>query len=155
MQSPGSNPGIPEQAEIEFKEQWNRAKPGTKHKIGFLQLRDGGRLAVFPHREWDPPLEEGRLCVLFPVRNAAVAAPVGGIPEEERVEDEQSRAPRQDRPDYQDDADIRGDLDLSDVPDDVRRNLAARIGRPLSKAYAALNELDDLVQDLSPDYEAE
>jgi len=97
MQSPGSNPGIPEQAEIEFKEQWNRAKPGTKHKIGFLQLRDGGRLAVFPHREWDPPVEQARLCVLFPVRNAAVAAPVGGIPEDERGEEEQSPAPRHSR----------------------------------------------------------
>ena len=155
MQSPGSNPGIPEQAEIEFKEQWNRAKPGTKHKIGFLQLRDGGRLAVFPHREWDPPLEEGRLCVLFPVRNAAVAAPVGGIPEEERVEDEQSPPPRHPRAPYPDDAGVQGDLDASGVPEDVRRELAARIGASLSRAYDALNELDDLVQDLSPDYEAE
>ena len=155
MQSPGSNPGIPEQAEIEFKEQWNRAKPGTKHKIGFLQLRDGGRLAVFPHREWDPPLEEGRLCVLFPVRNAAVAAPVGGIPEEDRVEDEQSPPPRHPRTPYPDDADVQGDLDASGMPEDVRRELAARIGASLSRAYDALNELDDLVQDLSPDYEAE
>jgi len=155
MQSPGSNPGIPEQADIEFKEQWNRAKPGTKHKIGFLQLGDGGRLAVFPHREWDPPLEEGRLCVLFPVRNAAVAAPVGGIPEGERVEDEQSSAPRHSRPAYPDDADIQGDLDLAGIPDDVRRELAARISSKISPIYDALNELDDLVQDLSPDYEAD
>jgi len=155
MQSPGSNPGIPEQAEIEFKEQWNRARPGTKHKIGFLQLRDGGRLAVFPHREWDPPLEEGRLCVLFPVRNAAVAAPVGGIPEQERVEDEQSPAPRQGRTSYADDADLQGDADLSGVPEDVRRDLAARIGSKMSLVYDALNELDDLVQDLSPEYDAE
>ena len=155
MQSPGSNPGIPEQAEIEFKEQWNRAKPGTKHKIGFLQLQDGGRLAVFPHREWDPPLEEARLCVLFPVRNAAVAAPVGGIPEDERGEEEQSPVPRHSRASYPEDVDTRGDLDLSEVPESVRRVLAARIGSRISPIYDALNDLDDLVQDLSPDYEVE
>ena len=155
MQSPGSNPGIPEQAEIEFKEQWNRAKPGTKHKIGFLQLRDGGRLAVFPHREWDPPLEEKRLCVLFPVRNAAVAAPVGGVPIEERVKDEQPPAPRHGRATYADDADIQGDLDIGGLPEDVKRDLAARIGSKVGLVYDALNELDDLVQDLSPEYEVD
>jgi len=154
MQSPGSNPGIPEQAEIEFKEQWNRAKPGTKHKIGFLQLTDGGRLAVFPHREWDPPLGEGRLCVLFPVRNAAVAAPVGGIPEQEHVEDEHSQAPRQSRATYPDDG-VHGEVDLSGVPEDVRRELAAHIGSKMGSIYDALNELEEVVQDLSPEYEVE
>jgi len=155
MQSPGSNPGIPEQAEIEFKEQWNRAKPGTKHKIGFLQLRDGGRLAVFPHREWNPPLDEKRLCVLFPVRNAAIAAPVGGIPAEERVEDELPPAPRHARTVYRGDLDPLADLDFADVPDEVRRDLAAHIGSKVSLVYDALSELDELVRSLNPEHEVE
>ena len=110
---------------------------------------------MFPHREWDPPLEKGRLCVLFPVRNAAVAAPVGGIPIEERVEDEHPPAPRHGRATYADDADIQGDLDIGGLPEDVKRDLAARIGSKVGLVYDALNELDDLVQDLSPEYEVD
>ncbi len=154
MQSPGSNPDIPEQGEVEFKEQWNRAKPGTKHKIGFLQLKDGGRLAVFPHREWDPPLEDLRLCVLFPVRNAAVAAPIGGIPDEERVGDEPFPVHRQGRTAFAD-GDLEQDLDLSEMPADARRMLAARIGSIVGEVYEALNRIDRYMQELDPEYAVE
>jgi hypothetical protein len=78
MQNPGTNPDIPVEAEIEFEEQWDRTRPGVKRKIGYLEMENDRRLVVFPHREWNAPIEQRRRVVLFPVRNAAVAAPVGG-----------------------------------------------------------------------------
>jgi hypothetical protein len=85
MQNPGTNPDIPVEAEIEFEEQWDRSRPGVKRKIGYLELDNERRLVVFPHREWNAPIAQQRRVVLFPVRNAAVAAPVGGIPDHERI----------------------------------------------------------------------
>src|SRR3990172_3093939 len=85
MQNPGSNPDIPVEADVEFEEQWDRTRPGVKRKIAYLELENERRLVVFPHREWNAPIGQRRRVVLFPVRNAAVAAPVGGIPESERL----------------------------------------------------------------------
>ena len=85
MQNPGSNPDIPVEADLEFEEQWDRNRPGVKRKIAYLELENERRLVVFPHREWNAPIGKQRRVVLFPVRNAAVAAPVGGIPEPERI----------------------------------------------------------------------
>jgi hypothetical protein len=85
MQNPGSNPDIPVEADVEFEEQWDRTRPGVKRKIAYLELKNERRLVVFPHREWNAPIAQQRRVVLFPVRNAAVAAPVGGIPEPERL----------------------------------------------------------------------
>ncbi|MBI4305598.1 MAG: hypothetical protein HY678_04700 [Chloroflexi bacterium] len=85
MQNPGSNPDIPVEAEVAFEEQWDRTRPGVKRKIAYLELANERRLVVFPHREWNAPILERRRVVLFPVRNAAVAAPVGGISESERL----------------------------------------------------------------------
>lgn len=85
MQNPGSNPDIPVEADLEFEEQWDRTRPGVKRKIAYLELQNERRLVVFPHREWNAPIGQQRRVVLFPVRNAAVAAPVGGIPESERL----------------------------------------------------------------------
>jgi hypothetical protein len=85
MDAPGSNPNIPETAVVTFREQWNKQKPGTRQWIAYLPGRGNSRLVVFPHREWRPPLGEPVECVLYPVRNAAVAAPSGGIPEAERI----------------------------------------------------------------------
>jgi hypothetical protein len=85
MQNPGSNPDIPVEADLEFEEQWDRTRPGVKRKIAYLELENERRLVVFPHREWNAPIGHQLRVVLFPVRNAAVAAPVGGIPEIERV----------------------------------------------------------------------
>ena len=85
MQNPGSNPDIPVEADLEFEEQWDRTRPGVKRKIAYLELENERRLVVFPHREWNAPIGQERRVVLFPVRNAAVAAPVGGIPEAERI----------------------------------------------------------------------
>jgi hypothetical protein len=85
MQNPGSNPDIPIEADVEFEEQWDRTRPGVKRKIAYLELENERRLVVFPHREWNAPIGRQGRVVLFPVRNAAVAAPVGGIPESERI----------------------------------------------------------------------
>ena len=85
MDAPGSNPNIPETAVVTFREQWNKQKPGTRQWIAYLPGRGNSRLVVFPHREWRPPLGVPLDCVLYPVRNAAVAAPSGGIPDEERI----------------------------------------------------------------------
>ncbi len=85
MNEPGSNPDIPEIADVIFQEVWDRTNPGTKRKLAFLQLSNGGRLTVFPHQEWDAPVGEARQVVLYPVQKAAVAAPVGGIPVGERL----------------------------------------------------------------------
>lgn len=85
MDAPGSNPNIPETAVVTFREQWNKQKPGTRQWIAYLPGRGNSRLVVFPHREWRPPLGEPVECVLYPVRNAAVAAPSGGIPDAERI----------------------------------------------------------------------
>lgn len=85
MEFPGSNPDIPESAEIIFNERWDRANPGTKKIFGVLQI-NGRKLVVFPHREWEAPLDTPVKCVLYPVKNAAIAAPFGGIPTEEKIE---------------------------------------------------------------------
>lgn len=85
MQAPGSNPDIPVEAEVTFREQWDRAQPGTKRIFAYLEVAQGRKLVVFPHREWKPTLGQPMLCVLYPVRNAAIAAPVGGIPDEEKL----------------------------------------------------------------------
>ncbi len=86
MQNPGSNPDIPEEADITFEMQWDRNKPGVKRAIAYLELDNGRRLVVFPDRTWKPPTGRRIKCVLWPIRNAAVAAPVGGIPDEEYIE---------------------------------------------------------------------
>lgn len=85
MREPGSIADIPETTDVLFQEVWDRTNPGTKRKLAYLQLSNGRRLTVFPHQEWDAPLGKSRQVVLYPVRNAAVAAPVGGIPVTERV----------------------------------------------------------------------
>lgn len=85
MRDPGSVSNIPETADVLFQEVWDRTNPGTKRKLAYLQLADGGRLTVFPHQDWDAPIGVTRQVVLYPVRNAAVAAPVGGTPGDERL----------------------------------------------------------------------
>ncbi len=86
MQQPGSNPDIPEEADLIFEEVWDTAEPGKKKKLAYLELHNGRRLVVFPYRGWDPPIGELRRCVLYVLQNAAAGAPVGGIPESEKVE---------------------------------------------------------------------
>lgn len=83
MNKPGSITGIPETTTIAFQHQWKKDKPGESHLIAFLPTSNG-RLAVFPHFDWEPIENYEYLCVLFPIKNAAIAAPVGGIPETER-----------------------------------------------------------------------
>ena len=85
MDTPGSNPNIPETATLTFREQWNKNNPGSKQIVAYLPGRGNSKLVVFPHREWNPTLEVAIECVLYPVRNAAIAAPIKGIDESERV----------------------------------------------------------------------
>lgn len=152
MQAPGSNPQIPEHATIEFKTQWNRARPGTTHKIGFLQLRDGGRLAVFPHKDWDPPLAHKSKCVLFPVRNAAVAAPVGGVPEGEEATGDVGSSAEISRSVYETENTDQRPLKLDAIPKHLRQELATRINALLIPAYQSLNGIDDLIRELDPSF---
>lgn len=93
MREPGSIADIPEIADVMFQEVWDRTNPGTKRKLAYLQLSNGGRLTVFPHQEWDAPVGVARQVVLYPVRNAAVAAPVGGTPGDERLGASRQGAP--------------------------------------------------------------
>ena len=86
MQQPGSDPLIPETAEITFENKWSLKSPGETQKIAFLKLTSGSELVIFNHRTWDPPVDTPIKCALYPVNNAAIAAPVGGIPDEEKVD---------------------------------------------------------------------
>lgn len=78
MKQPGSMPGIPETAKVVFQLKWSKRKPGTKELVGFIDV-ENGILAVIPYRGWEPKIEVEYEVVLYPLQNAAVAAPVGGF----------------------------------------------------------------------------
>lgn len=124
MNTPGSVEGIPELAQITFTRQWSPTTPGVEKKIAFLPLKDG-RLVIFPHNRWDPPIGIVIECVLYPARSAAVAAPTGGIPPDEEVTGTDIQA------------------SASSAPVDLRKQLARelidKIAKPLAKIIEALD----------------
>lgn len=80
LRPPGSSPNIPETADIEFIERFSTRKPGTTERVGFLRIEETrSSLAILPYRDWTPELGVKIACVLYPLHNAAIAVPVGGI----------------------------------------------------------------------------
>ncbi len=146
MQSPGSNPDIPSEAEVTFREQWDRAQPGTKRIFGQLDMAGGRRLIVFPHREWRAPLGVPLRCVLYPVRNAAVAAPVGGIPE---TEQKPAYAPLPAAGGPNGSAGAAGPVSAPRGVDDVMESVDqaySQIADGLERLDEALNRLDEMLK---------
>jgi len=80
LRPPGSSPDIPKTADIEFIERHSTRKPGTKERVGFLRIEaTDSSLVILPYRNWIPELGVEIECVLFPLQNAAIAVPVGGL----------------------------------------------------------------------------
>ena len=79
---PGSESHIPKIAEITFKEELSRDHESGKAYIikGYLDVGRHAPLTIFPHREWNCPVDTPIKCVLFPVRRSAVAIPYDDDP---------------------------------------------------------------------------
>lgn len=49
-------------------------------RVGFLRIEaTNSSLVILPYRNWIPELEVKIECVLYPLQNAAIAVPVGGL----------------------------------------------------------------------------
>lgn len=152
MREPGSFADIPETTDVVFQEVWDRTNPGTKRKLAYLQLSNGRRLTVFPHQEWDAPLGKSRQVVLYPVRNAAVAAPVGGIPATERALADQVEGTSADYADGRENRSTIGPEPSQDIKEAAKVVDAAfvAVDESMNRLNDALHQLMDAVEEPLP-----
>lgn len=93
MGKPGSNPDIPETSLITFNLEWSRMELGKKVPIAHFPTPGNRSMVTFPHRLWNPPIGKEIECALWPNERVIFAVPLGGIPEDEKVEDDSPLEP--------------------------------------------------------------